>query len=734
MQIDYTSRDFNSLKTDLVSLIGQRTSTTWSPTDYSDLGNVLVEAFAYMGDIMSHYLDRIANETSLATAIQTDTLLNFAALYDYHPSGPTPATVTIVFTNSSTTSSIDIPIGTQVIAPLSYGNYTQACFETTQSASALAPLDHISLTAVEGKTVNTDRPDLIDPTYNKPLPANIGSSTGQPDQQFIILDSNIVDSSVTVYVGQGIAFNAWSYVDSLLEYGPTDSVFTTIRNSDGTLTIVFGNGAEGAIPLQGQLISALYKTSVGVAGNIVSNSLTEVTFIPGNTNLLSVNYLSVSNPSPAIGGADAISNTDLRTQIKNAIVTRGRAVTLADYGYLATQVSQVGKASAAGTPSFVMVSIQPLSVTDPTAGYKSANVLSAVAGGTITGVTTGGGNVIYATTAIVPIGSVITISGATPSGYNGVFTVTNAILGTSFTVVNATTGAMTGTVTFTGVATYTTDSVGHTFEDEQTIYIAGMFPTTLATSGIIKAVGATSPSTSYTINNTAPAGTVSTSGGYAWNTTTTNFFTNTLVPAVRAYMTPLIQVGTTMPLVPPVYVPIWLQVSVIVGPSYKNSDVKLGIYQALFGNNGFFQYSNNTFGRVIYTSALYNVINNVVGVSSSTITMFSVDGSATVGNNQMTIASASGAAGVVTYYGYNNFLPGSVVNITGLPTTTGSSLNLSNQIITSSTSNSFTINNSTVGTSSGTGLAVVNGYIAAFDQQIAFLTPSSLVVNTVGGV
>jgi len=73
MQIDYTSRDFAALKADLISLIKERTGTAWDPTDYSDLGHVLVESFAYMGDIMSHYLDRIANETTLDTAIQRST-------------------------------------------------------------------------------------------------------------------------------------------------------------------------------------------------------------------------------------------------------------------------------------------------------------------------------------------------------------------------------------------------------------------------------------------------------------------------------------------------------------------------------------------------------------------------------------------------------------------------------------------------------------------------------------
>jgi hypothetical protein len=318
MQIDYTSRDFESLKADLIDLIKDRTNSDWDPTDYSDLGYVLVEAFSYMGDIMSHYLDRIANEISIDTAIQRKTLLSLAKLYDYKPSGPTPAEISILFTNVGL-ESIDIPLKTQVLAPLSYGPYSTVYFETTDSATALAPEESITLTAKEGKTVNTDRPDLIDSTYNKALPANLGTSSGSQSQSFLIVESGVIDDSIAVYVGQGAAFSVWSYADSLLEYGPTSTVFTTERNENGTLNVIFGDGVNGSIPPAGQLISATYKTSVGSAGNIKSLSVSELTFIPGNTDPQSLTYLTVTNPAPSFGGADADNTSQLRAKIKAAV-------------------------------------------------------------------------------------------------------------------------------------------------------------------------------------------------------------------------------------------------------------------------------------------------------------------------------------------------------------------------------------------------------------------------------
>jgi hypothetical protein len=345
-QIDYTSRDYDALKTDIINLINSRTGLNWKPTDPSDIGGVLVDAFAYMGDIMSHYLDRVANETSVETAIRRDTLINFANLYGYKPSGPTPATVDVIFTNISS-NTVDLPAGTQVMAPLSYGPFSEAYFETTDSKSAILPGQVITIPCIEGKTVNTDRPDLIDPTYHKPIPTNIGTSTGLANQNVLIpFDTGIIDGSLIVYIGQGPAFAPWKYVDSLLEQTPEALVFTTVQNTDGTLNIVFGDNINGAIPPAGQLISAIYKASVGATGNVVANAISELTFIPGNNSPEAVSYFTVTNPAPAVGGADQDNLTQIKNKIKAATTTRRRAITLNDYENLALLVPRVGKAKA----------------------------------------------------------------------------------------------------------------------------------------------------------------------------------------------------------------------------------------------------------------------------------------------------------------------------------------------------------------------------------------------------
>jgi uncharacterized phage protein gp47/JayE len=375
-QIDYTSRDYQSLLEDLTSLVNVRTNYAWTADDPSDLGTILLESFAYMGDIQSYYIDRVANELTLDTAARRKTLVDLGKLYGYKVSGPTPARLNVVFENISD-EAIDIPVGTQVLATLLYGDFTEIYFETTSSATQLAPGDTVTLACQEGKTVNTDRPDLISPTTNKPLPVNLGISDGTSQQIVELIDTNIVDDSIIVYVGQGVAFTPWTYVESLTEAGPNQLVFTTNVDADGNVSLEFGDGINGAIPPANQVISALYRISAGAAGNLNSGTVEEVTFIPGNILPEAIGYLSVSNPAAAFGGADGDDNDQIRAKVKNAITTRRRAVTLADYAALASQVSGVGRTkSVAGVYSSVTLYLQTQNDDSVTPGIVSGSATS----------------------------------------------------------------------------------------------------------------------------------------------------------------------------------------------------------------------------------------------------------------------------------------------------------------------------------------------------------------------
>lgn len=100
VSVDYTSRDYYSLREALIARVKDRTGGRWSGEDPSDFGIALVESFAYMGDLINYYIDRVANESYLGTATQRQNVLNLASMIGYTAGGYTSATVDVTLTNS----------------------------------------------------------------------------------------------------------------------------------------------------------------------------------------------------------------------------------------------------------------------------------------------------------------------------------------------------------------------------------------------------------------------------------------------------------------------------------------------------------------------------------------------------------------------------------------------------------------------------------------------------------
>ena len=76
--LDYTSRDFTAIRAQLVGLargIMPEWTTVGEPSDF---GTLLLELFAYLGDVMHFYIDRTASEAFLGTAVRRQSVLYIA--------------------------------------------------------------------------------------------------------------------------------------------------------------------------------------------------------------------------------------------------------------------------------------------------------------------------------------------------------------------------------------------------------------------------------------------------------------------------------------------------------------------------------------------------------------------------------------------------------------------------------------------------------------------------------
>lgn len=81
--IKYTSRDFNSIRQDLIDYAKRYYSDTFKDYSEAGFGSLMIDSVAYVGDILSFYLDYSVNENFLDTAIEYNNVIKLGRQLGY---------------------------------------------------------------------------------------------------------------------------------------------------------------------------------------------------------------------------------------------------------------------------------------------------------------------------------------------------------------------------------------------------------------------------------------------------------------------------------------------------------------------------------------------------------------------------------------------------------------------------------------------------------------------------
>jgi len=383
ISVDYTSKDYYSLRSDLIARIQDRVPN-WTGTDDHDFGIAIVEAFAYLGDLMSYYIDRAANEAFISTATQRSSIINIAQTYGYSIAGYSASFTTLTFSNSSA-DAVTVPGGTVVSGDLVIGDTVKTVEFTTDADVTIDAVNpttdspgQADVTATHGRSVIQISGDA---TFDGEL---IGTSMGLPNMTFQLGETPVVAGSINVYVQEGDVFSKWQEVRHITDYGPTDLVFTTYTDENDNVFINFGDGVSGVIPTLYSEIRARYTVGGGAIGNVPTGVITDIIYVPGLTHT-QVNALqasiTVTNSAVGLGGSDPESTEQIRALAPLALRANNRAVTLQDYADLSYQAavsgSSVGKANATGTWPSVTLYVAPnrtATDTDPAPGLDGTGL------------------------------------------------------------------------------------------------------------------------------------------------------------------------------------------------------------------------------------------------------------------------------------------------------------------------------------------------------------------------
>lgn len=231
--IKYVNRDFNSLREQLIQY-----TKTYFPTSYNDFtpsspGMLFMEMAAYVGDIMSFYLDNQIQETFMQYAKQTQNLYELAYLLGYKPKVTGAATTTLDFyqqlpaigNNPDFTYALTVQPNT-VVKSNSNPAITFITGDTLDfSFSSSASPTEISIYEINGSAVESF---LLKKSINA-ISATVKTQTFQfgnpvPFSTVELVDANIIGIQ-SIVDSDG---NNWYEVSHLGQ----DSIFDSIKNTN----------------------------------------------------------------------------------------------------------------------------------------------------------------------------------------------------------------------------------------------------------------------------------------------------------------------------------------------------------------------------------------------------------------------------------------------------------------------------------------------------------------------
>lgn len=317
--LNYTDKDFASLRARLINLIGS-VFTDWTDFEIASFGNILLEANAFVGDVLAFYQDNQADEAFLPFVQLRRNALALAQQLGYEPAGAAAATVDELFTLSAIpTNDVIIPAGT-VCKTRRIGEVVEFQLLSDLTILALA-----------------DPPQAFGTIENSSPAQDIFASDNLANQEFELSATPYLDGSADVVAGNG----AYTEVDNFLDSVSTDRHYTITVDENDRALVRFGNGINGEVPTG--TITIDYKTGGGAVGNVEPNTITEI--VGSFTDVLANPVqVSVNNPDKATGGADRETVAQIRQNAPASLRVLNRTVALEDYIIGAEQVPGVARA------------------------------------------------------------------------------------------------------------------------------------------------------------------------------------------------------------------------------------------------------------------------------------------------------------------------------------------------------------------------------------------------------
>jgi hypothetical protein len=315
-----TELDFDTIKQNLKTFLKQQNE--FSDYDFEGSGlSVLLDILAYNTHYNAYYLNMVANESFLDTALLRDSVVSHAKTLGYTPYSTKAPVAIIDFTvnsGSTTASTCTLPEGYSFLSnQIDSKSYNFVVLEDTTVTKSNTQFVFENLKIYEGQLVTYSF------TYDE------GSN---PKSIFQLPEPNIDTTTIKVSVTPNPSSSdtiVYEKVLDVLDIRNTSEVFFLQEGRGGLFEIYFGNDVVGKKLADGSIVSVTYLVTNGIAANKANNFVATATITDSIGNPLS-NFI-ITPQSSASGGADRESVDNIKFSAAARFSTQNRLVTFKDY-------------------------------------------------------------------------------------------------------------------------------------------------------------------------------------------------------------------------------------------------------------------------------------------------------------------------------------------------------------------------------------------------------------------
>lgn len=332
--IDYNLKGFDDYRVALQNYLKAVYPLDYNNFASSDLGQMMVEMFAYMGSVLTLRADMTANEMYVDTVKDENNLKRLLQLIGVSMKGPTASRA-----NASLTLPANVSLGAHNVlisesqrrinivnqrsgTPLTY----TICQQQTNGSLDLFTQD---LTVLNGDFTSNVNTSLL--LLEGSLQVKSGQFNPADTRQTItIQDGPIIEGSIGVSSSEGIYYNEISNL--FVASGGGDPVFSKQYTDGFGAVLEFGDGVRGRLPNPGATYIVTYRQGGGVNGDIVRGNVNQNVTV--TVNGITVNA-TITNTTKGTGGQAAETVEHAKRYAPYFFRTQYRAVTGEDYNALA---------------------------------------------------------------------------------------------------------------------------------------------------------------------------------------------------------------------------------------------------------------------------------------------------------------------------------------------------------------------------------------------------------------